>query len=100
MTKVGVVQMNSGPDPDMNLRQLKKTLKGLQLQGAKLVVTPENCLVFGSHSDYRRYAEPLGEGPAADRAVGADPAARDLAACRFDADQPAGRHNDDHGITV
>lgn len=63
MAIVGVVQMNSGADPEANLRQLKKKLKGLQLQGAKLVVTPENCLVFGSRSDYQRHAEPLGEGP-------------------------------------
>lgn len=63
MAKVGVVQMNSGADPEANLRQLKKKLKGLQLQGAKLVVTPENCLVFGSRPDYQRHAEPLGDGP-------------------------------------
>ncbi|UXI02792.1 carbon-nitrogen hydrolase family protein [Photobacterium sp. TY1-4] len=63
MTKVGVVQMNSGADPALNLRQLKKKLKGLQLQGAQLVVTPENCLVFGTRADYQRYAEPLGAGP-------------------------------------
>lgn len=63
MAKVGVVQMNSGADPEDNLRRLKKKLKGLQLQGARLVVTPENSLVFGSRSDYRRYAEPLGDGP-------------------------------------
>ncbi|WP_330961434.1 carbon-nitrogen hydrolase family protein [Photobacterium sp. 53610] len=63
MAKVGVVQMNSGPDPEVNLAQLKKKLKGLQLQGAKLVVTPENCLVFGTRQDYERHAEPLGNGP-------------------------------------
>ncbi|WP_299019215.1 carbon-nitrogen hydrolase family protein [uncultured Photobacterium sp.] len=63
MAKVGVVQMNSGADPEVNLRKLKKKLKGLQLQGAKLVVTPENCLVFGSRADYHRHAEPLGNGP-------------------------------------
>lgn len=63
MAKVGVVQMNSGADPEVNLKQLKKKLKGLQLQGAQLVVTPENCLVFGTRADYQRHAEPLGAGP-------------------------------------
>ncbi|WP_027253722.1 carbon-nitrogen hydrolase family protein [Photobacterium halotolerans] len=62
MARVGVVQMNSGPDPELNLQQLKKKLKGLQLQGAKLVVTPENCLIFGTRADYEQHAEPLGEG--------------------------------------
>ncbi|CAG21570.1 MULTISPECIES: carbon-nitrogen hydrolase family protein [Photobacterium] len=63
MTKIGLVQMNSGPDPEANLVQLKKKLKGLQLQGARLVVTPENTLVFGANSDYKRHAEVLGDGP-------------------------------------
>ncbi|MDX1303807.1 carbon-nitrogen hydrolase family protein [Photobacterium sp.] len=63
MAKVGVVQMNSGSDPEVNLHKLKKKLKGLQLQGARLVLTPENTLVFGSQQDYQRHAERLGEGP-------------------------------------
>ena len=63
MVKVGVVQMNSGADPEHNFCQLKKKLKGLQLQGAKLVITPENTLVFGSQADYKQWAEPLNEGP-------------------------------------
>ena len=63
MAKFGIVQMTSGADPQINLKHLKMKLKGLQLQGAKLVVTPENCLVFGSREDYRAHAEPLGEGP-------------------------------------
>ncbi len=62
MTKIGVVQMNSGTDPERNLSQLKKFMQGLQLQGAKLVVTPENTVVFGSKADYQRWAEPLGNG--------------------------------------
>ncbi|MEZ8094899.1 carbon-nitrogen hydrolase family protein [Photobacterium swingsii] len=61
--KVGVVQMNSGRDPDVNLAKLKKKLKGLQLQGARLVVTPENALIFGSREDYHHHAEALGDGP-------------------------------------
>ncbi|MGF1700063.1 carbon-nitrogen hydrolase family protein [Photobacterium makurazakiensis] len=63
MAKVGIVQMNSGADPEVNLKHLKLKLKGLQLQGAKLVLTPENCLVFGSRHDYQQHAEPLGDGP-------------------------------------
>ncbi|UJF20075.1 carbon-nitrogen hydrolase family protein [Vibrio sp. SS-MA-C1-2] len=63
MTKVGVIQMNSGADPELNLSNLKKALKGVQLQGAELVVTPENCLVFGSKEDYQKHAEPLNNGP-------------------------------------
>ncbi|MBV1840193.1 carbon-nitrogen hydrolase family protein [Photobacterium ganghwense] len=63
MAKIGVVQMNSGADPEQNLKHLERKLKGLQLQGAKLVVTPENCLVFGTREDYHRHAEPLGQGP-------------------------------------
>ncbi|PSU64369.1 carbon-nitrogen hydrolase family protein [Photobacterium phosphoreum] len=63
MSKIGVVQMNSGTDPERNLNQLKKFMQGLQLQGAKLIVTPENTIVFGSKVDYQRWAEPLGDGP-------------------------------------
>ncbi|KPA52835.1 amidohydrolase [Photobacterium leiognathi subsp. mandapamensis] len=63
MAKIGLVQMNSGADPEHNLSKLKKKVKGLQLQGAKLVVTPENTLVFGSKEDYQQWAEPLNDGP-------------------------------------
>ncbi|MGF1685814.1 carbon-nitrogen hydrolase family protein [Photobacterium japonica] len=63
MAKFGIVQMTSNADPERNLLHLKKKVKGLQLQGAKVVITPENCLVFGSHADYQRHAEPLGSGP-------------------------------------
>ncbi|OEE21157.1 carbon-nitrogen hydrolase family protein [Aliivibrio fischeri] len=62
MSKVGIVQMTSGAEPDENIKQLKLKLKGLQLQGAKLVLTPENCIVFGKKDDYERYAEPVGKG--------------------------------------
>ncbi|MCG3862824.1 MULTISPECIES: carbon-nitrogen hydrolase family protein [unclassified Photobacterium] len=63
MAKIGLVQMNSGADPEHNLTKLKKKVKGLQLQGAKLIVTPENTLVFGSKADYQQWAEPLNDGP-------------------------------------
>ncbi len=63
MAKIGVVQMSSGSDPEVNFERLKKKVKGLQLQGAKLILTPENTLVFGQKSDYERYAEVLHDGP-------------------------------------
>nr|VVV05100.1 Deaminated glutathione amidase [Aliivibrio wodanis] len=63
MSKVGVVQMNSGASPEENMKQLNLKLKGLQLQGAKLALTPENSIVFGQKEDYERYAELLGQGP-------------------------------------
>lgn len=63
VNKIGIVQMNSGRDPEVNLAKLKKKLQGLQLQGARLVVTPENALIFGDREDYQRHAEPLGDGP-------------------------------------
>lgn len=62
MSKVGVVQMNSGAIPEENMKQLTLKLKGLQQQGAKLALTPENSIVFGQKEDYERYAEPLGKG--------------------------------------
>ncbi|MGF1804975.1 carbon-nitrogen hydrolase family protein [Aliivibrio sifiae] len=62
MRKVGVIQMNSGVNPDDNIKQLTLKLKGLRQQGAKLALTPENSIVFGQKEDYERYAEFLGEG--------------------------------------
>ncbi|MDD1782215.1 carbon-nitrogen hydrolase family protein [Enterovibrio sp. ZSDZ35] len=63
MTKFGVVQMNSGAIAEDNLDVLEGQLKQLRAQGARLVVTPENTLVFGKKEDYERYAEDLGHGP-------------------------------------
>ncbi len=63
MATVGVVQMCSGADPEQNLQQLRRSLNGLHLQGAELVVTPENAIVFGTAKDYELYAEPLNSGP-------------------------------------
>ncbi|OEF22913.1 carbon-nitrogen hydrolase family protein [Aliivibrio logei] len=63
MSKVGIIQMNSGADPEANMKQLKLNLKGLHQQGAKLALTPENTLVFGQKEDYEKHAEPLGKGP-------------------------------------
>ncbi|RXJ71932.1 amidohydrolase [Veronia nyctiphanis] len=63
MTRFGIVQMNSGVDADDNLDWLEGQLRTLSAQGAKLVLTPENCLVFGQKEDYDKYAEELGHGP-------------------------------------
>ncbi|MEZ8142642.1 amidohydrolase [Enterovibrio norvegicus FF-33] len=63
MTKFGVVQMNSGVNAEDNLDVLESQLKHLQAQGARLILTPENALVFGRKEDYEKYAEELGHGP-------------------------------------
>lgn len=62
MSKVGVIQMNSGSNPEENIKQLKLKLKGLHLQGAKLALTPENSIIFGNKEDYEQHAESLGNG--------------------------------------
>jgi predicted amidohydrolase len=62
MNKIGVIQMTSGPDPMKNLAFIDIQLKQLSKQGAQLVLTPENCIVFGSKADYRFHAEVLGAG--------------------------------------
>lgn len=63
MTKFGVVQMNSGMDPHDNMAILEGQLKHLREQGARLVLTPENALVFGRKEDYEKHAEVMGHGP-------------------------------------
>ena len=62
MDNVGIVQMTSGPEPLKNLAFIDQQLKRLSESGVKLVLTPENCIVFGSKSDYRLHAEELGSG--------------------------------------
>lgn len=63
MSLLGLVQMNSGARPRENMDALKKQLKTLSEQGAKLIVTPENTLVFGQKEDYELHAESLNSGP-------------------------------------
>ncbi len=63
MTKMGVVQLNSGADPVQNFVDLSARVRTLHQQGARLVLTPENSLVFGSKEDYLQHAEVLGHGP-------------------------------------
>ena len=60
--KIGIVQMTSGSDPDSNVEYIERCARQLAAAGAKLIVTPENAVVFGSRADYHHYAEPLGAG--------------------------------------
>ncbi|MCG9598759.1 carbon-nitrogen hydrolase family protein [Vibrio sp. Isolate25] len=62
MERVGLIQMTSGPDPLQNLAYIQQQVADLAKSGAKLVVTPENCLVFGNRTDYHTMAEPLNQG--------------------------------------
>lgn len=62
MERVGLIQMTSGPNPQQNLAYIQQQVAELSRSGAKLVVVPENALVFGSRRDYHQCAEVLGEG--------------------------------------
>ncbi|OLQ86976.1 amidohydrolase [Vibrio panuliri] len=62
MERVGLIQMTSGPDPEINLAYIEQQVAALAEQGAKWVITPENSIVFGSRRDYHQYAEPLQSG--------------------------------------
>ena len=62
MNSVGVVQMTSGSEPLKNIAFIDIQLKQLAKEGVKLVLTPENCIVFGSKEDYQHHAETLGSG--------------------------------------
>ncbi len=63
MATIGMIQMTSGPDPWANISFIDVQLKALAKQGAKLVLTPENALLFGKRDDYLNHAELLGQGP-------------------------------------
>lgn len=63
MERVGLIQMTSGPNPVDNLAFISEQVSLLAEQGAKLIVTPENVLVFGSRKDYHHVAEPIAQGP-------------------------------------
>ncbi|NVD07571.1 carbon-nitrogen hydrolase family protein [Vibrio sp. JPW-9-11-11] len=63
MEKVGLIQMTSGPDPQRNLAHIGQQVAALAAQQVKLVVTPENALVFGGRHDYHSLAETLYHGP-------------------------------------
>lgn len=63
MERVGLIQMTSGPDPQQNLAYISQQVAALAAQQVKLVVTPENALVFGGRQDYHSVAETLNDGP-------------------------------------
>lgn len=66
MSKVGLIQMTSGPTPDVNLAFIEQQLQHMQAdcqQRADWVVLPENAIVFGQKADYHQQAEPLNQGP-------------------------------------
>lgn len=63
MTKVGVMQMTSGSDPEQNLSFIIQQLEKNRDTGIELVLMPENALVCGKKEDYHQHAEPLGNGP-------------------------------------
>jgi len=62
MDSVGLIQMTSGADPELNLAYITQEVIRCKALGAKWVVCPENALIFGVKSDYHRYAEKIGEG--------------------------------------
>lgn len=66
MSKVGLVQMTSGPVPEVNLAFVEQQLQAMQSQAGEpvdWVVLPENAIVFGHKQDYHQHAEPLNQGP-------------------------------------
>lgn len=63
MSKVGLVQMNSGNETLTNLAVLESKLRQLKANDVQLVLTPENTVIFGKKEDYERHAEELNNGP-------------------------------------
>ncbi|MCF8780479.1 carbon-nitrogen hydrolase family protein [Vibrio sp. IRLE0018] len=63
MERIAIIQMTSSANPDENVAYIEHWAEQASRQGAELVVTPENALVFGGRDDYHRHAERLGEGP-------------------------------------
>ncbi|KJY79925.1 carbon-nitrogen hydrolase family protein [Vibrio nigripulchritudo] len=60
--RIGMIQMTSSAKPKENLQYIREGVEALAVQGAELISTPENALVFGQRSDYHSVAERLGEG--------------------------------------
>jgi predicted amidohydrolase len=59
---VALLQLCSGDQVRDNLAQIEQQIKQLK-GGVKLVMTPENALLFASSADYREQAELEGDGP-------------------------------------
>lgn len=60
--RVGLIQMTSNALPQHNLSVIEQGIESLVEQGAELISTPENALVFGGREEYYTVAEKLGEG--------------------------------------
>ncbi|GAM64555.1 amidohydrolase [Vibrio ishigakensis] len=61
--KVGLIQMCSSDDLEHNLSYIEQQVIELARDGCKLIVTPENCLMFADKESYFAIAEPIGAGP-------------------------------------
>lgn len=59
---VALLQLCSGDQVRDNLAQIEQQIKQLNT-GVKLVVTPENALLFANAAAYREHAEQQGDGP-------------------------------------
>ena len=59
---VALLQLCSGTNIKHNLAQIEQQIKQLP-DNIKLVMTPENALIFASGNTYQKYAEVQGEGP-------------------------------------
>ncbi|KFK97175.1 MULTISPECIES: deaminated glutathione amidase [unclassified Serratia (in: enterobacteria)] len=59
---VALLQLCSGDQVRDNLAQIEQQIKQLNA-GVKLVMTPENALLFANSAAYREHAEPQGDGP-------------------------------------
>ncbi|MGO1189257.1 carbon-nitrogen hydrolase family protein [Vibrio casei] len=62
MSRVGLIQMTSGADPDANLIYIEQQLEVMQKKGIDWVILPENAIIFGQRTDYHRYSEELNQG--------------------------------------
>ncbi len=60
---VGMIQCNSTDDLEYNFKKLEQQTTALAQQGAKIVFTPENVLLFSNTQAYQQLAELLGQGP-------------------------------------
>ncbi|HCE4765494.1 carbon-nitrogen hydrolase family protein [Vibrio parahaemolyticus] len=67
MERVGIIQMTSGPDIQANLDFIDQQCTLAANQGVKLVLTPENAVLFASREEYHQHAEPLGSGAIQER---------------------------------
>lgn len=62
MAMIGLIQMTSGANIEQNFEYIVQETCTLAKQGALLVTTPENALLFADREQYHNYAESLGNG--------------------------------------